>query len=162
MSEANRVDHISAVIAALSMTVAAGAFIYSIHTNNQTNDRLAEQTSREFVQRVSLQEAPHYACARHSQCSEAGVQWVLVNFNPIQLVDVWVEGPKATSIKMFNVPACSMYALPVKFRPTAAHFEDPHGQWRVLSKGALSAASNDFPKEDTGDSPWTDDVANCP
>jgi len=76
-------------------------------------------------------------------------------------MDVWVEGPERT-VKMFNVPACSMYALPVDFKPAAGHFEDPHGEWQIDPGGGYKEATDDLPSEDTGNSPWNEDVLNCP
>lgn len=159
---ASRTEKVAALIAAISTAVAAGAFVYSVHVNNETNSRLTAEKNEEFVQHVSLQEAPQYACARHAECAKTGVQWVLVNFNAIQLVDVWVEGSASSSVKMFNIPACSMYALPVGFVPVAAHFDDPHGSWTVATRGAYTRSAQTFIKRDTDDSPWINDVANCP
>jgi hypothetical protein len=165
MSESSRTEKVAAIVAALSFAVSAAAFTYSVISNVETNDRLSSEKSEEFVQRVTLEEGPGYACAKHPECVRVATtqpQWVLINFNPIQLTKVWVEGQESKSVMMWNVQACSMYALPIGFLPVVAHVSDPHAQWNIPIEGAYSRKAYVFPTEDTGDVPWTDDVRNCP
>jgi hypothetical protein len=116
---------------------------------------------RQTAAKVYLAEAPRYAYRAHPE-SGSRAQWVVMNFAVSQVADVWVEGTDFTSVTIANVRGCTMYALPVGFRPIAVNFQDAYGRWRVPIGGLAELGGKEVPSQDTADSPWWLDVQNCP
>jgi hypothetical protein len=157
MASASRVQVVSASVAGLAFLVAAAALWLAY----QADQRLNEQEKRETAAKVYLAEAPRYAYRVHPE-SGTRVQWVVMNFGVSSVADVWVEGTNFTSVTIPTVQGCTMYALPVGFRPIAVNFQDAYGRWRVPLGGLPELSGKEVPAQDTADSPWWLDVQNCP
>jgi hypothetical protein len=75
-----------------------------------------------------------------------------MNRSASQIDDVWVEGRGDAWIKLFQVPACTLYMLPAGFLPLAVNFRDPYGRWRVTETSLATPNGKPFPgPRDSGD-----------
>src|SRR5215217_970338 len=129
MPAALRVPVISALLAGLALLASAAALWMAY----RVDQRLALDEKRQTAAKVYLAEAPRYAYRTHPE-SGSRVQWVVMNFGVSQVADVWVEGTDFTSVTIANVRGCTMYALPVGFRPIAVNFQDAYGAWRAFQR----------------------------
>jgi hypothetical protein len=157
MPAALRVPVISALLAGLAVLASAAALWMAY----RVDQRLELDEKRQTAAKVYLAEAPRYAYRAHPE-SGSRAQWVVMNFAVSQVADVWVEGTDFTSVTIANVRGCTMYALPVGFRPIAVNFQDAYGRWRVPIGGLAELGGKEVPPQDTADSPWWLDVQNCP
>jgi hypothetical protein len=157
MPTASRAQVASALVAVLALLVAAAALWLSY----RADQRLDLQETRDTAAKVYLAEAPRYAYAKHPESGNRA-QWVVTNFGTSRVADLWVEGADFTSLTIGNVQGCTMYALPVGFRPIAVNFVDVHGRWRVPIAELPDLSGKEPPVQDTADSPWWLDVQNCP
>src|SRR5215203_250954 len=119
MPTAFRAQVASALVAVLALLVAAAALWLSY----RADQRLDVEETRETAAKVYLAEAPRYAYAKHAESGNRA-QWVVTNFGTSRVADLWVEGADFTSLTIENVQGCTMYALPVGFRPIAVNFLD--------------------------------------
>ncbi len=157
MPTASRVQVASALVAVLALLVAAAALWLSY----RADQRLNVEEMRQTAAKVYLAEAPRYAYSKHPESGNRP-QWVVINFGTSRVADLWVEGTDFTSVTIANVQGCTMYALPVSFRPIAVNFSDIYGRWRVPIAELPDLDGKEAPAQDTADSPWWLDVQNCP
>jgi hypothetical protein len=157
MAGAFRAQVASTLLATFAVLVAAAA----LWLGYRADQRLDEQEKRQTAAKVYLAEAPRYAYRDHPE-SGAKIQWVVMNFGVNQVADMWVEGEDFTSVTIQSVQGCTMYALPVGFRPIAVNFLDAYGRWRVPIGGLPELGGKEVPAQDTGNSPWWLDIRNCP
>jgi hypothetical protein len=157
MPTAFRAQVASALVAVLALLVAVAALWLSY----RADQRLDVEETRETAAKVYLGEAPRYAYAKHPESGDRA-QWVVTNFGTSRVADLWVEGADFTSLTIENVQGCTMYALPLGFRPIAVNFLDVHGRWRVPIAELPDLSGKEPPPQDTAESPWWLDVQNCP
>lgn len=157
MPTASRAQVASALVAVCALLVAAAALWLAY----RSYQRLDVEQKRETAAKVYLAEAPRYAYSKHPESGDR-TQWVVINFSTSRVADLWVEGADFSSVAIENVQGCTMYALPVGFRPIAVNFSDIHGRWRVPVAELPDLSGKEAPAQDTADSPWWLDVQNCP
>jgi hypothetical protein len=157
MPTASRAQVASALLAVFALLVAAAALWLSY----RAHQRLDVEQMRQTAAKVYLAEAPRYAYSKHPESGDRP-QWVVINFGTSRVADLWVEGTDFTSVTIASVQGCTMYALPVGFRPIAVNFSDINGRWRVPIAELPNLDGKEAPAQDTADSPWWLDVQNCP
>lgn len=152
-----RAATVSATIALASL----GAAIASLALVYKNDQRLDRQEQQQVASKVLLTEAPPYAYQRHPPKGDR-VWWVVENTSTEPIDDVWVEGKNGTSVSLWQVQRCSIYALPLDFLPVAVNFRGSHGRWRRQS-GAfpIEPVGKVPPTKDTADSAWTMDLQGC-
>ena len=157
MPSAFRAQVAPVLLAAFALLVSAGALWLAY----RADQRLDVLEKRETAAKVYLAEAPRYAYRVHPDSGDQ-VQWVVMNFGVAQVTDLWVEGEDFTSVTIESVQGCTMYAMPVGFRPIAVNFLDAYGRWRVPIGGLPESGGKEAPDQGTGTSPWWLDIQNCP
>jgi len=142
-------------ILALAVSGASAYFSFRAEAREEMQERLR------VAAQVYLQEAPGFAYEAHPKKGNQ-VRWVVANFNRDPIDEVWVEGRDDTSVKMWHVPGCSLYALPNGFVPIAVNFVDVNGRWkRSVGASAPREGGSPMPASDTADSPWAMDLVSC-
>ncbi len=143
---------LSALISLAALGVSAGAYWQSRQTENQLNQQEASK--------VYLGEAPLYAYPVHPSRS-GQIWWVVMNYSPLQVNDVWVEGEHGKYVRMWGVQGCSMYAVPQGFVPVAVDYSDSIARWRHTTDGLPQENGKPLPSRGDESSPWDMSIQNC-
>jgi len=159
---------IGAAAAVLSAAAAFAALLVSFQSLRIARDAqtaLHLQQREQIASRVYLSEAPHYAYAHAPQAWLTALNghpgYVVMNASTVQVNQVWIEGPHHTSVNIWGLQGCSLYALPPGFQPIAVDFADPYGHWRRTFAGTLTSHGKPMPAEATDGSPWWADARSC-
>jgi hypothetical protein len=149
------------------LLIAAAALGYTVWSNWTLNNKINKQEDEQFASFVDLGEVPSdvYNSAEFKEKlgdkRDDDVWWAVINPSPVAIRGVWVEGSNGEFVRIGEIQRCTLYALhqsgeaiPVDFAPSAIHFKDPKGEWRLSVDG-------DLDKDKYEDTPSGDDYGDA-